>query len=147
MDFPGSSDGEESACNAGDQSSIPGSGRPPGEGNDKPTPVFFPEESHGERSLGVSEYLLRYLNISIQMCLSWSVSAERTPPTCSGCGRSMAARAQQREGAVGLTAMNTEFLLILPLRTGSQFAPHWAERRKHMRLLYQVNPKSLIHLS
>ena len=29
--FPGSSDGKESACNAGDSSSIPGSGRFPGE--------------------------------------------------------------------------------------------------------------------
>ena len=30
--FPGSSAGKESACNAGDPSSIPGSGRSPGEG-------------------------------------------------------------------------------------------------------------------
>jgi len=30
---PSSSDGKESACNAGDPGSIPGSGRPPGEGN------------------------------------------------------------------------------------------------------------------
>ena len=30
--FPGSSAGKESACNAGDSSSIPGSGRSPGEG-------------------------------------------------------------------------------------------------------------------
>ena len=30
------SDGKESACNAGDPSSIPGSGRSPGEGNDSP---------------------------------------------------------------------------------------------------------------
>ena len=30
--FPGSSDGKDSACNAGDQSSIPGLGRTPGEG-------------------------------------------------------------------------------------------------------------------
>ena len=29
----GGSDGKESACNAGDSGSIPGSGRPPGEGN------------------------------------------------------------------------------------------------------------------
>ena len=36
MGFPDSSDGKESACNVGDQSSIPGSGRPPGEGNDNP---------------------------------------------------------------------------------------------------------------
>ena len=32
MGFPGSSAGKESACNAGDPSSIPGSGRCPGEG-------------------------------------------------------------------------------------------------------------------
>ena len=34
--FPGSSDGEESASNAGDPGSIPGSGRSPGEGNGNP---------------------------------------------------------------------------------------------------------------
>ena len=34
--FPGSSDGKESACNAGDPSSIPGLGGPPGKGNGKP---------------------------------------------------------------------------------------------------------------
>ena len=33
MGFPGSSTGEESACNAGDLGSIPGLGRSPGEGN------------------------------------------------------------------------------------------------------------------
>ena len=32
MDFPGDSDGKESARNVGDPSSIPGSGRSPGEG-------------------------------------------------------------------------------------------------------------------
>ena len=35
--FPGSSDGNASAYNAGDLGSIPGSGRPPGEGNGNPT--------------------------------------------------------------------------------------------------------------
>ena len=34
--FSGSSDGEESACNAGDLGSIPGSGRPAGEGIGNP---------------------------------------------------------------------------------------------------------------
>ena len=34
--FPGSSTGKESACNAGDPSSIPGWGRSPGEGRDYP---------------------------------------------------------------------------------------------------------------
>ena len=35
-DFPDGSDGKESACNAGDPGSIPGSGRSPGGGNDNP---------------------------------------------------------------------------------------------------------------
>ena len=34
--FPGGSDGKESACNAGDTGSIPGSGRSPGEGHGNP---------------------------------------------------------------------------------------------------------------
>ena len=33
LDFPGSSDGKESACSAGDLGLIPESGRSPGEGN------------------------------------------------------------------------------------------------------------------
>ena len=36
VDFPGSSDGKESACKAGDQGWIPGSGRSLGEGNGNP---------------------------------------------------------------------------------------------------------------
>ena len=36
MGFPGGSDCEESACNAGDLGSIPGSGRCPGEGDGYP---------------------------------------------------------------------------------------------------------------
>ena len=48
--FPHSSAGKKSACNAGDLGSIPGSGRPPGEGM-QPTPVFLPEEFHGQGSL------------------------------------------------------------------------------------------------
>ena len=36
MGFPGSSDVKVSACCAGDLGSIPGSGRPPGEGNGNP---------------------------------------------------------------------------------------------------------------
>ena len=34
--FPGGSDAKESACNAGDPGSIPGSERSPGEGNGNP---------------------------------------------------------------------------------------------------------------
>ena len=36
MNFPGGLDHKESACDTGDRSSIPGSGRCPGEGNGNP---------------------------------------------------------------------------------------------------------------
>ena len=36
IDFPGGSDGEESACNVGEPGSIPVWGRSPGEGNGNP---------------------------------------------------------------------------------------------------------------
>ena len=49
--FPGGSDGEESAYNAGDPGSIPGLARSSGEGNGLPTPVFLPGEFHVQRSL------------------------------------------------------------------------------------------------
>ena len=39
-----------SACNAGDQGSIPGSGRFPWRRKWQPTPVFLPGESHGRRN-------------------------------------------------------------------------------------------------
>ena len=43
MGFPGGSDDEESACNAGDPGSFPVSGR----SSTFTTPVFLPEKSHG----------------------------------------------------------------------------------------------------
>ena len=49
--FPGGSNGKESACNEGDLGLIPGLGRSPGEGNSLPTPVFLPGEFHGQRRL------------------------------------------------------------------------------------------------
>ena len=48
MSIPGGSDCKQSACNAGDLGSIPGSGRSPAEGD---LPVFLPGEFHGQRSL------------------------------------------------------------------------------------------------
>ena len=52
MGFSGSSAGKESACNAGDPSSIPGLERSAGEGIGLPTPVFlgFPCGSAGKES-------------------------------------------------------------------------------------------------
>ena len=52
MDFADGSAGKEFLCNAGDTKDvglIPGSGISLGEGNG--SPVFFPEKSHGQRSL------------------------------------------------------------------------------------------------
>ena len=45
MGFPGGSDGKESACNAGDLGSGPGSGRSPGEGNGYPLQYSCLEKS------------------------------------------------------------------------------------------------------
>ena len=49
--LPGGSEVKASACNVGDLGSIPRSGRSPGGGHGKPTPVFLPGESHGWKSL------------------------------------------------------------------------------------------------
>ena len=46
-----SSLGKESACNAGDWGSIPGSGISPGEGNGNPLYYSCLEKSHGQKSL------------------------------------------------------------------------------------------------
>ena len=50
--FPGRSDGNESACNAGDLGLIPGSRRSPEEGNGNPLQYSCLENPHGQRSLG-----------------------------------------------------------------------------------------------
>ena len=50
--FPGGSDSKESACNVGDLGSNPGFGRFPWQSEWLPTPIFWPGESHGQRSLG-----------------------------------------------------------------------------------------------
>ena len=51
MGFSGGLVGKESACNAGDLNSIPGSGRFPGEGNGNPLQYSCLDESHGQRTL------------------------------------------------------------------------------------------------
>ena len=49
--FPGFSNSKESACNSGDQGSIPGLKRSSGEGNCNPLQYSLPKKSHGQRSL------------------------------------------------------------------------------------------------
>ena len=50
MGFPGDSDGKESACNAGDPGSNPGSGRFPGEGDGYPLQCSCQENSTDRRA-------------------------------------------------------------------------------------------------
>ena len=55
-DFPGGSDGKASACVAGDQGSVPGWGRSPGEGNGKPLQYSCLEIPWMEESAGYSPW-------------------------------------------------------------------------------------------
>ena len=54
--FPGGSDGKESACNAGDPASIPGSGRYPREGNGYPLQYSCLENSVDRRAWWATVY-------------------------------------------------------------------------------------------
>ena len=72
--FPGGSDGKESACNAGDQGSIPGLGRYPGEGNGNPLQYFCLKNSMdyspwGHKELGTTEQL----SLSLFLAPAWFV--------------------------------------------------------------------------
>ena len=51
LDFPGSSDGEECTCNAGDLGSFPGLGRSLGGGHGNPLQYSCLKYPHGQRSL------------------------------------------------------------------------------------------------
>ena len=72
--FPRGSDGKESACNAGDLVSIPGSGRFPGEGNGNSLQQSCIENSMdrgagrlqpmGHKELGMTEQLTLYCSYS-----------------------------------------------------------------------------------
>ena len=50
-DFPGGSDGKESACNVGDLGLVSGLGKILWRKKWQPTPVFLPGEFHRQRSL------------------------------------------------------------------------------------------------
>ena len=52
MGFPGGSDSKESACSAGDQSSIPGTGKFPGDGNGNSHHYSWLENTIGSQRVG-----------------------------------------------------------------------------------------------
>ena len=53
LDFPGGSDGKQSACKAGDRDSIPGLESSPGEGHGNPCQVFPGESPWTEEPSGL----------------------------------------------------------------------------------------------
>ena len=54
LELPSSSNGKESACNAGDLGLIPGSGRSPGEGNGNPLQYSCLEDSMDRGAWGAA---------------------------------------------------------------------------------------------
>ena len=73
MDFPGGSDGKESACNVGDMGLIPGSGRSPGEGNGNPLQYSclenpWTEEPDGLQSMGSQRVGHDRSDLSMHIC-------------------------------------------------------------------------------
>ena len=68
---PNASHSKESACNTGDQGSIPGSGRFPWRREWLPSPVFLPGEFHGQRNLSsCSPWSCKELDTIKQLTLS-----------------------------------------------------------------------------
>ena len=75
QDFLGGSDGNESACQAGDPGSIPGSGRFPWRRDWQPTPVFSPGDSHGWKNLmGYSPWGCKESDKTEQLTFSHSLN-------------------------------------------------------------------------
>ena len=72
MGFPCSSVAKDSACNAGDLGSIPGSGGSPGEEKWQPTPIFLPGKSQGQRSLVGPSLWSSPINIGSCCCCCFS---------------------------------------------------------------------------
>ena len=72
MGFPGGSDGKESACNARDPGSIPGSGRSPGEGNVYPLQYTRLENSTDRGSWRPTGHGVAESDMTEQLTLSLS---------------------------------------------------------------------------
>ena len=88
--FPGGSDSKESACNAGDWDSIPGSGRFPWRRKWQPTPILFPGKSQDG---GTLKEVLRFnldlktvfKNQQIFLCITYDLGSLKKRLLCSKC--------------------------------------------------------------
>ena len=92
LGFPDGTSSKESACNAEDPASIPESGRSPREWQS--TPVLFPRESHGQKSLvGYSPWGHKESDTTEQLHFHFTVTPNLNVPRgkektiCSCCGR------------------------------------------------------------
>ena len=73
MGFPGGSDGKESACNAGDPGSIPGSERSPEEGNGNPLQYSCLENSMDRGAWAYSSWGCKESDTTEQLTLSYLI--------------------------------------------------------------------------
>ena len=86
LGLPGGSEGKESASNAGDPGSIPGSGSSLGEGNCFSSTVFLPGKSHAQRSLeGYSPWGHKELDTTERLSMLSLISAIRTEAQDAKC--------------------------------------------------------------
>ena len=79
--FPGGSDSKESACNAGELGSIPGSGTSPGGGTGN-SPQYPPlQNPHGQRSLvGYSPWDSKESDMSERLSIAQSTGLKNRSP-------------------------------------------------------------------
>ena len=78
--FPCGSEGEESACNAGDVSSILGLRRSPGGGHGDPLQYSCLENPHGQRRLaGYSPWGLKDSDTTEQLTTVWQSMSQEFP--------------------------------------------------------------------
>ena len=107
MDFPGGAVSKESACNVGDLSLIPGSGRSPGDGNGNPLQYSFLENPQGQRSLaGCSPWGCKESDMTkhstTRTCFFAGVTVHPTPCGIYRCGFKMSSTLWTSFTPVGL---------------------------------------------
>ena len=90
--FPWGSDSEESACNAGEPGSVPGSGRSPGEGNSNPLQYSCLENSMdrgaweatvhgvGKSWTRLSDYTFTFIGTECLTCLEQQAHGLKNKP-------------------------------------------------------------------